>query len=203
MNLCVEMSSSFDNMLCDDTMFSLFVLLLVLGSIPTGLVLSFLLYDTDPREHGSGNIGMTNVWRVLGAPAGLATLCGDLGKGVLGVWIASSFVDPSYLGWAALCLVIGHCYSIFLDFSGGKGVATAGGSLLMLDPWVFTLVSVVWIGVNVIGRKSSLSALIAALLLPVIVCWLEPQYFWPILTIVVIIVWRHQDNILRLKMGEE
>ena len=203
MNLCDERSSSLDDVLYIDTMFFFFALLLLLGSIPTGLIVSFLFYDTDPREQGSGNIGMTNVWRILGATAGLATLCGDLGKGMLGTWLAASLLEPSYLGWAASCLVLGHCYSAFLCFSGGKGVATAGGALLLLDPWTFVVATVVWVVVKVVARKSSLSALTSALLLPIISYWTIPQYFWPVVAIVVLIVWRHKSNISRLRAGGE
>ena len=203
MNLCPKKGLSYDDMLCDDTMFFFFVLLLLLGSIPTGLVVSFLFYDIDPREHGSGNIGMTNVWRILGASAGLATLCGDLGKGVIGMWLALSFLNPTYLGWAALCLVIGHCYSVFLKFSGGKGVATAGGALLVLEPLSFVFATGIWLFVKRFSQKSSLSALISAGLLPIVVHRTAPQYFWPILAIVLLVIWRHKDNISRLKTGGE
>jgi len=103
----------------------------LLGSIPFGIVVSKCLGAVDPRTAGSRNIGFTNVLRVSGKRAGILTLMGDLGKGWLVGWLATFVTDHTWWPWAiALSPIVGHLYSIYLRFRGGKGVATALGVML-------------------------------------------------------------------------
>jgi glycerol-3-phosphate acyltransferase PlsY len=183
---------------------SLLLIVYFLGSIPFGLIVSILGYGRDIRLEGSKNIGMTNVWRVLGFWPGLLTLCGDMGKGILAIWLMSLH-DPSFcsLFLASLMVVLGHCYSIFLQFSGGKGVATAGGVLFALEGTLFMSVAVIWILVRTISGKSSLSALASAMALVPLSYLIIPEHLPTSLMMVLIIFWRHKSNISRLRKGGE
>src|SRR5260370_19619173 len=124
-----------------------------LGSIPFGLVLAKLLAGSDIRKSGSGNIGATNVARVVGPSAGILTLVLDVAKGAAAVWLAGRFTEQSSAAMtvAGVAVLLGHCFPVWLKFKGGKGVATALGVFLMLAPlaalgslFVFIVVSVAW-----------------------------------------------------------
>ena len=129
----------------------LFCLLLVMigyamGAIPFGIVVSKALNLPDPRGVGSKNVGFTNVLRVSGAKAGVLTLLGDMGKGWLIGWAAMHWLQTeSFIMLAALSPIIGHIFSPFLAFKGGKGVATALGSVLGLSPSIGTLLLLIWL----------------------------------------------------------
>jgi len=186
------------------TFYFLLIILFLLGSIPTGLIISTLFYDCDPRTQGSGNIGMTNVWRILGPKAGIFTLFGDLGKGVLAILLMKTFSTiPIDLGIASVTVVLGHCYSAYLQFSGGKGIATAGGVILALKPLLFAVVFFIWVGVKLTTKISSLSALVSAVILVPLSYILLPEQIYTIIMLVMIITLRHKDNILRLRQGKE
>jgi len=188
---------------------SLLLLLLLsflVGSIPTGLILASRFSDVDIRSAGSGNIGATNVYRLLGKTLGGLTLLGDALKGFLVVALAQALTDQVlYISLVALVVFLGHCYSVFLRFKGGKGVAVALGDTLALTPGAAILALLIW-GLMVWRfRKSSLGALVAAPLL-FILTLLMPEYraFAPVtLAIVVLIVVHHRENITRLLHGEE
>ena len=180
------------------------VSIFLLGSIPTGLIIAYLYYDLDPRTAGSQNIGMTNIWRLLGWKPALFTLAGDLGKGMISIWWMTSLTScTTYISWAALAVTLGHCYSVYLKFSGGKGVATVGGVLFALQPYVFFFLAGVWLVSKRITQKSSLSALLSAtLLIPLSVVFLS-EYVSTVVLLVVLIFWRHKSNIHRLRQGTE
>ena len=180
------------------------LLLFLLGSVPTSLIVASLWHDTDPRVQGSGNIGMTNIWRILGFEAAVLTLMGDLGKGTLGIYMMKSICDePFSLGVAAAALVIGHCYSGFLQFRGGKGVATTAGVLLAINHTVFLVICTVWITARITTKKSSISALISAIVLIPLCYFIAAEYIWTAIFLVSLIAWRHKDNISRLREGGE
>ena len=174
----------------------------IVGSIPFGLMISFLGYDVDIRGVGSGNIGMTNVKRTVGAKAAALTLCGDVGKG----WImvtCSPQEDPTSLMWVSMAVLLGHCYSVFLEGKGGKGVATALGVMLALSWSIAAVCLAVWMSVKLAFKKSSLAALVAmATLLPSTLI-IDGDHWKTALFTIGLVVWRHKDNIERLRQGGE
>jgi glycerol-3-phosphate acyltransferase PlsY len=175
-----------------------------LGSIPFGLLICMGFAGKDPRLEGSKNIGATNVARIAGTGLGAATLALDAGKGFLAVCLARIvFDDPVWLGVAALLAVVGHCYSVLLDFTGGKGVATAAGAFLALAPLVLLVDLVVWGAVLWWVRKSSLASLAATGALPLLCAAWAPEYLHTSLLILVLLVYQHRSNIERIMAGEE
>lgn len=177
-----------------------------LGSIPFGIVVSKCLGTVDPRTAGSRNIGFTNVLRVSGKQAGILTLAGDLGKGWLVGWLATQFAGDAWWPWLiALSPVIGHLYSVFLGFRGGKGVATALGVMIGVSPWIGLIAVVVWLVTAGVWRYSSGAAIAVFLLLPIVAAALRPDQQFVAFTIVVsaLILWKHKDNMIRLWKGTE
>ena len=176
----------------------------LIASVPTGAILAVLYADVDLREHGSGNIGATNAARVVGKTLGVLTLVGDLLKGLLVVLGAYGVSDAVwYPGLVALAAFAGHCWSAYLDFKGGKGVATSAGALLALAPLPTLLVAAGWAGVVAVTKKSSLGALSSVVLLPLLVVWLAPDQAWVALLLAVGVALRHGDNVRRLIAGTE
>ncbi len=178
----------------------------LLGSIATAVVVSRLFGLPDPRTIGSGNPGATNVLRTGNKLAALATLIGDLLKGLIPVVIARA-LDASELVIAltALAAFIGHIFPVFFQFKGGKGVATALGVLLGLSPWLGLGTLAVWLAMAFGLRYSSLAALTAALSAPLI-AWLLHLGDMILLAIAImsaLLIWRHVGNIQRLLQGKE
>ena len=176
----------------------------LLASFPTGVVAGTLLADVDVRTLGSGNIGATNVHRVLGRGLGALTLVGDMLKGLLPVLVAPLVVEARwYAGLVGLVAFAGHCWSGFLDFRGGKGVATGSGAMLALAPLPTLLAASVWGLVLAIKRRSSLAGLAAAVCLVPLTAWLQPDAAWVAFLLSAGILLRHSDNIRRLREGTE
>jgi len=185
--------------------FILCLLAYLCGSVPFGVLLA-KTQNMDIREHGSGNIGATNVARTMGKKAGLITLAGDVLKGLLVVFIASQWFDSTMVtALAGLAVFLGHLYSIFLKFKGGKGVATGLGVLSFAMP-LSTLCSV---GVFAISLKISgyvsLSSILAAISLPLLGIFFKmPLPYIYLATIVALFtLQKHHDNIVRLNQGTE
>lgn len=189
----------------------------LLGSIPTGYLLA-RSRGVDIRQHGSGNIGATNVFRILGKGLGICAFIGDTAKGVLAVvlagWLASlsgSALPPSlFTVGAGLACILGHNYTIWLGFKGGKGIATSAGVIVALMPLAVPILLVVWIVVFATTRYVSLASITAACLLPLTVFLLGfwiPTYDNVVLCFALIAaglaVWRHRSNITRLRDGTE
>lgn len=182
----------------------------LLGSVSFAVVSSWIFRLPDPRTYGSMNPGATNVLRSGKKSAAVMTLLGDAGKGWLAVMLAQYYAPLWGLGNEVIALVavavfLGHVFPIFLRFRGGKGVATAVGVLLGLDPWIGLMAIVTWLLVALIWRISSLSALIAAALTPVyavIMLGVEESTF-AILFMSLTLIWRHQSNIINLLAGKE
>ena len=179
-----------------------------LGAIPIGIVASRALAGIDPREAGSRNIGFTNVLRVAGKTAGIVTLIGDMGKGALAVSLAPVLLGPAAgdsIMAAGAAAILGHMFPVFLRFKGGKGVATALGVLLAAEPAIGGCLVAVWLTAAAIWRMSSLSALIAFGSLPLWVWLFHPTTQMAVLAtgIIVLIVYRHRENISRLRAGTE
>ena len=178
----------------------------LLGSIPTGLILAKFFSSKDIRIEGSGNIGATNVTRVLGKRLGAMTFLGDALKGYVPVWTGALLFESTQ----ASCLFgaaafLGHLFPVFLKFRGGKGVATAFGIFLYLAPLVVLLEAVLFAGIVAAWRYVSLGSLCVAALMPVLLALFSfplPVVILSIVTGLLIFV-RHKLNIQRLMQGRE
>lgn len=175
----------------------------LLGSIPFGLLFTRLAGLGDVRNIGSGSIGATNVLRTGSKTLALATLIFDSGKGAAAVLIAAIY-GPDMAIIAAAAALIGHCFPVWLNFKGGKGVATAFGILIALSPSVAALAGATWLAMALLFRYSSLSALTACLAAPFFMEWLvDRQHAELAAFMAVLIMIRHHANIRRLIKGEE
>jgi glycerol-3-phosphate acyltransferase PlsY len=178
----------------------------VLGGIPFGIVVSKALGLPDPRTVGSKNIGFTNVLRVSGKTAGILTLLGDFGKGWVCAWVAMHWLTvESYIMVVAFAPILGHMFSPFLGFKGGKGVATAVGVVLGLSPSIGLLLLLIWLGAVAIWRYSSGGALAAFGCFPIVTIVNEQRQEFFIFSLVIsALIWiKHKDNIVRLWRGTE
>ncbi|MBV8738050.1 MAG: glycerol-3-phosphate 1-O-acyltransferase PlsY [Alphaproteobacteria bacterium] len=175
----------------------------VLGSIPFGLVLSYVAGLGDIRQIGSGNIGATNVLRTGSKGLAALTLLLDLGKGCTAVGLAWHWGEHAALA-AGLCAVIGHMFPLWLGFHGGKGVATALGIVLALAWPVALIAAGVWLTVALVSRYSSLAALVATAFGAATAPFLTDGATAIVIAIVaLLIILRHQGNIRRLIAGQE
>jgi acyl phosphate:glycerol-3-phosphate acyltransferase len=184
----------------------------ILGSIPFGLLLTKLFGNADVRKEGSGNIGATNVARVAGPLAGILTLLFDAAKGAAAVLFAIRLSNGSAT-WtmiAGLAALVGHCFPIWLNFKGGKGVATAAGLFLVLCPLAFLGSLLLFILVVVFWRYVSLGSISAAAAMPLLIYFLwaprhapPPVITFGALAVAMLIVYKHDANIQRLVDGAE
>lgn len=190
----------------------------VIGSVPWGYLIG-RLHGKDIRQLGSGNIGATNVTRVIGPFSGKICFALDLLKGFFPVLIVSMMIKKGtiedYNGLiqiiAALGAVIGHIFSVFLKFKGGKGVSTSAGALLAMAPPAFLISGVVWVVVFLLSRYVSLASIAAAAVLPVSATFISLAKLYPISPYILIFLYilaavailRHTSNIKRLLNGTE
>ncbi|MGA6826354.1 glycerol-3-phosphate 1-O-acyltransferase PlsY [Nitrospira sp. NS4] len=178
----------------------------LLGAVPFGVVVSKAMGLPDPRTVGSKNVGFTNVLRVSGKKAGILTLVGDMGKGwVMGFAATQLLQDEWTILLVALAPFLGHLFSPFLGFSGGKGVATALGSVLGVAPLIGLILLLAWLGAVALWRYSSGGALTAFGLFPLIAALVHPTVSFVLFSVVVsgLIVVKHKGNIGRLWNGTE
>ncbi|WP_306250304.1 glycerol-3-phosphate 1-O-acyltransferase PlsY [Parvularcula sp. IMCC14364] len=179
----------------------------LLGSIPFGLVITRLAGLGDIREIGSGNIGATNVLRTGRKDLALATLLLDSGKGGIAVLLMGliSGWQPLPMALAGAAAFLGHCFPVWLKFKGGKGVATFLGTLLALNSWSGLAACAIWLVTAFLTRISSLSALVAAGLTPLIMYFVieVPVAALAAAFMAVLICYRHRDNIARIRAGTE
>ena len=178
----------------------------LLGSIPFGVVVSRWLGSPDPRLAGSRNVGFTNVLRVGGKKAGILTLVGDIGKGWLVGWIGTLlFHQEAAILFVAMAPILGHLHSAFLNFKGGKGVATALGAVLGVAPWIGLTLMGIWVGAVVLWKYSSGGALVAFGLFPIVALLFHQSWLFVLFAcLVAILIWsKHADNLVRLWMGTE
>lgn len=211
----------------------------LLGSIPFGLIIA-TVKGVNIREHGSGNIGATNVLRVIGKKYGVTCLLLDALKGFIPVVIAISLIrfegmkNPMTLAAllpyarefpmltaqmfqviTGLCAVLGHNYSPWVGFKGGKGIATSAGVLIAMMPAAIVILIVVWLLVFLISRYVSLASIVAAAVLPLVTLWgswfhgkiqngtwNKPLFFFTLI-IGILAIWKHRSNIERLRAGTE
>lgn len=178
----------------------------LLGAVPFGVVISKAMGLPDPRTVGSKNVGFTNVLRVSGKVPGILTLIGDMGKGwVMGFAATHLLQDEWAILLVALAPFLGHLFSPFLGFNGGKGVATALGSVLGVAPLIGLLLLLAWLGAVALWRYSSGGALTAFGLFPIIAALTRPSASFVSFAVVVtgLIVMKHKGNIERLWNGTE
>lgn len=174
------------------------------GSIPFGFLLAKAFGQGDIREIGSGNIGATNVLRTGRKDIAALTLLLDAAKAGLTGWLIQYFLGSPFGYAAAAMALIGHCYPFWLKFKGGKGVATFFGGLFALVWPIGILAAVIWLATAILTKYSSLGALIACVLcslVSIIVLPLAPSVMVGVMSTV--ILWRHRENIDRLRRGEE
>ena len=178
----------------------------LLGAIPFGIVVSKAMGLPDPRTVGSKNVGFTNVLRASGSKAGALTLLGDMGKGWVIGWAAMQWLtDERFIMLVALSVILGHIFSPFLNFKGGKGVATALGAVLGLSPSIGLLLVLIWLGAVAIWRYSSGGALAAFGCLPVVAIVNEQRQEFLVFALIVSgLIWiKHKGNLVRLWKGTE
>lgn len=189
------------------TIYLLIAAAYLLGSIPFGIVLTRLFGAGDLRRIGSGNIGATNVLRTGRKGLAAATLLLDGAKGAAAVLLARHFVpelgqDGAMIAGAAA--MIGHCYPVWLRFRGGKGVATLLGVALALAWPIGLIFALVWLGTVLLARISSLGGMAGAIAAPIAALVLGyPAYATGLAGLAVIVLWRHRENIARLRAGTE
>ncbi|MCR4346387.1 MAG: glycerol-3-phosphate 1-O-acyltransferase PlsY [Sulfuricaulis sp.] len=178
----------------------------LLGSVSSAVVIARLMGLPDPRETGSKNPGATNILRYGGKSAAILTLAGDILKGVIAVLVAQALTaDAMIITLTGFAAFIGHLFPVFFGFRGGKGVATALGVWLALNPWVGLALIATWVLVALLFRYSSLSALMASLTAPLYVAWLSPSapYLATMIVMSAILIFRHRSNIRNLIAGTE
>lgn len=192
---------------------SAFVTAYLLGSIPTSFIMGKIVRKIDIRQYGSGNVGATNALRVLGTKIGIITLIIDIGKGILAVVIGKRLVtEPSNLlliGFG-LFAILGHIFTIFLKFKGGKGVATSAGVFIALIPVPVAITLVVFVVTVWLSKYVSLGSIIGALTLFLVELYINIQNDFSDLEILIFvfvialfIIIRHKSNIKRIIAGNE
>ncbi|MEM9017162.1 MAG: glycerol-3-phosphate 1-O-acyltransferase PlsY [Verrucomicrobiota bacterium] len=182
----------------------------VVGATPFGF-LAGKLKGIDIRDHGSGNIGATNVLRTLGKPIGITVLVFDVAKGMVPVIIAKIFSDSSLVHIAtAAAAILGHNYTFWLRFKGGKGIATTGGAIAPIIPIALVSAVLLWIIFLRMTRYVSVASLVAAITIPSVVAiesLIRKQWDLPVLFLAIFVCilafWKHRANIGRLRRGEE
>lgn len=178
----------------------------VLGSIPSGLVIVYLGTGRDIRRHGSGNIGASNVHSEVGRAAGIAVGVLDMAKGVLSVLVGRGFgLDHRALAVLGLAAVLGHDFSFFLHFRGGKGVATSFGVALVLAPIPAILAMLLWVAALFGSRYASVASLTALAALPILflITRVPSEYVLLGITLFVLAAAKHRENLIRLARGTE
>ena len=182
------------------------VIAYLVGSIPSGLILGKLFWHTDLRKYGSHNIGATNAWRTLGKVPGIIVFLADSFKGQAGVLLGLSLVGtPLAAVIGGLLAIVGHSFSLFLRFHGGKGVATSLGVLTMLMGNVTLIVFVLWFTIVYMTRYVSLGSVVAGVLTPILAALFAYPMEYIVFTVIaaLLVIVRHRENIKRLMNGTE
>jgi glycerol-3-phosphate acyltransferase PlsY len=183
---------------------ALIILCYLIGAIPFSYLVS-QLKGVDIRMRGSGNVGATNVLRTLGPALGAAALGGDFLKGLAAAWIGTMAGGEWLMVGCALAAVLGHCYSVFLRFRGGKGMATSAGIVLYLLPKMFLIMLVVFVVVVALLRYVSLGSITVAILFPILTLVMNEPHELLVFSVLLaaLVVYRHSENIDRLRKGTE
>jgi len=179
----------------------------LLGSVPTGLLLTRFFSKVDPRKAGSKNIGATNIFRTAGKTLGILTLVGDVLKGMIPIAMAIQLgVSNLWVATAGLSSFLGHVFPIFLGFKGGKGVATALGVYVIISPIAVFIEFLLFAGIVWRWRFVSLASISCATTIPILIAFFRSDsqaYFILSVVIAALILYRHQSNISRLLQGTE
>ncbi len=177
----------------------------ILGSIPFGFIVGKVFFKTDLRKLGSGNVGATNALRNFGRLAGFTTFLFDFLKGSLACYLGEKFGGEAGQAVAMFFVVIGHMYSFILKFKSGKGVATSFGALLAIDYRFALTLLAIFIVLVLIFRIVSLSSIITAVIAAVLAVFSYKLSYITLAIILIasLVVYKHKDNIKRLKLGEE
>ncbi len=186
----------------------------LIGAIPFALIIGKVFYKVDVRQHGSGNLGATNVLRVLGVKAALGVFVLDVAKGAAAVGVGVLFhpahVTPAAHDWVlvgtVLAAVLGHSYSPYVRFTGGKGVATAAGGLLLITPHAWVVLFATFIAVIALTRMVSLGSIVIALEFPMLMLLLyrdRPAFVTLSIVAAALVIWRHRSNIVRIARRQE
>jgi len=195
--------------------FLLIITAYLIGSIPTALIISRQYFGIDIREYGSGNMGATNAFRILGAKYGTIIMVLDVLKGMLAVglfylmpfYISNEFERTNFMIALGLSAVIGHILPVFADFKGGKGVATLLGMILAIQPYIALTCIGVFLVVLFLTRYVSLSSILGAVMLPICVLWIwnedELTYRIFAMLVAIMVIITHQKNISRIIKGAE
>jgi glycerol-3-phosphate acyltransferase PlsY len=200
------------------------VLAFLLGAIPFSFIIGRAVKGIDLRRHGSGNLGATNVFRTLGPRWGVACMLLDMAKGAAAVALMTSLVNhwPAHMAtpfhitpdlfriFAGVLAGLGHTFSPFVSFHGGKGVATTGGAFAVLEPWALLVTVVAFATVVAVKRIVSLASIVAACVLPLGVLFFEWRHAETSKTIITftflmcgLVIWKHRANLARLRDGTE
>ena len=181
----------------------------LLGATPTSYWVGRAFHGLDLREHGSGNLGATNALRVLGWKSALPVMLVDIGKGFVPVFLFSGLAGGTFLWTLAYgtAAIFGHMFSLWVGFKGGKGMATSAGAFLAIAPWAVLGGFVVWLCLTVPTGYVSLGSVGAAFALPFLIA-LTPHdggvvLVWFSTVLAAFVIWKHRDNIGRLRRGEE
>lgn len=188
--------------------FIFIIIAYLLGSIPSALIVGKVGYNIDVREHGSGNLGATNTFRVLGTKAGIIVTLSDILKGTIATLIplVASFifdVDVSRL-IIGLFAVLGHTYPIFAKFKGGKAVATSAGIILGVHPLLFITIIVTFLLTLYLSKYVSLASMLTGIIASIVTLFLKDTLLFIIVfTLTLFVLYRHKDNIKRIKNKTE
>ena len=189
--------------------YALLVLAYLIGAIPTSYVTGKVFHGIDLREYGSGNLGATNAFRVLGAKSAVPVVILDMAKGFVPAWFFAGFASVGF-GWTlgfGSAAIVGHMFSVFVGFKGGKGMATSAGVFLGLAPWAVLGGLVLWCALTFWTGYVSVGSIGAAVATPFLVAFTPHRggngLLWFAIGLAVVVVWAHRANIGRLLRGEE
>lgn len=183
---------------------SMIILAYLCGSLSGAIIVSQIMHLPNPRQHGSQNPGATNMLRISGVVPAIMVLIIDMLKGMIPVWISYRIgITPMFLGFIGIAACLGHMYPCFFNFEGGKGVATAFGSMAAIG-WDFAAAfSVTWLVTTWISGYSSIAAIVSFTLAPCYVWLFKPELTLPVAMLSCMILARHAGNIQRLLQGKE
>src|SRR5271157_1367082 len=181
---------------------ALVIVAYVMGSVPFAIVIGKWFWHVDVRDHGSGNVGTTNVFRVLGRRAGTLVLVGDMAKGFVPVYVAAHYFPTWFALIVALAALLGHMYSVFLRGGGGKGVATGAGIVLALVPWIFIIALGVFLVLLLTTRMVSVASMAAALTFAICTIAFHKPIWYEILAVLaaLVVIFAHRSNIRRIAL---
>jgi glycerol-3-phosphate acyltransferase PlsY len=187
----------------------LLALAYMIGAIPSSYIIGKAFHGIDLREHGSGNLGATNAFRILGVKSAVPVVIVDIAKGFVPTWLFAPMAGVGF-GWTlafGAAAIVGHMFSVWVGFKGGKGMATSAGVFLGLAPWAVLGSLLVWCGLTFSTGYVSLGSIAAAVVMPILVA-LTPHsggntLLWFAIGLAVVVVWAHRANIGRLIRGEE